>query len=102
MLFLIHNFTSAQGDPEPSAPTPLPPPYRVLVPNLPRPANSSTFHSRGPTARLPRSQSSDQLHHGALQYDIHGDVIVEQMLPVPVTVPQPPQSKLSHCEFGKQ
>ena len=86
-----------QGDTETSLP-PLPPPlppYNVLVPSLPTPANSSAFPSREPTRRLPRSQSSDQVNHG-MQFDIHGDVIVEQMLPVPVMAPQPPPSTLNH------
>lgn len=87
-----------QGDMKTSLP-PLPapplPPYNVLVPSLPTPANSSAFPSREPTPRLPRSQSTDQMNHG-MQFDIHGDVIVEQMLPVRVTAPQPPPSTVNH------
>ena len=67
----------------------------MLVPRLPTPANSSAFPSREPTPRLPRSQSSDQVNIG-MQFDIHGDVIVDQLLPVPVAIPQPPPSTLSH------
>ena len=89
---------SMQGDMKMSLP-PLPapplPPYNVLVPSLPIPANSSAFPSREPTPRLPRSQSTDQMNHG-MQFDIHGDVIVEQMLPVRVTAPQPPPSTVNH------
>ena len=66
----------------------------MLIPSLPTPANSSAFPSREPTPRLPRSQSSDQVNRG-VQFDIHGDVIVDQMLPVPITIPQPPPSALN-------
>ena len=66
-----------------------PPPYSVLVPLKPAPVNSSAFPSRQPTACLPRTQSCDQVNKGT-QFDIHGDVIVDQMKPVPVGAPQPP------------
>lgn len=68
---------------------PPPPPYSVLVPPTPTPANSSAFPSREPKACLPRNQSSDHVNQG-MQFDIHGDAIIDQMVPIPVSVPQPP------------
>ena len=64
----------------------LPPPYAVLVPATPTTVNSSAFPSRQPTACLPRTQSCDQ----GVQYNIHGDAVIDQMKPIPVSAPQAP------------
>lgn len=90
---------TTQQNAEPSGSTMLhvPPPYAVLVPATPETVNSSAFPSRQPTACLARTQSCDQ----GVQFDIHGDAIIGQMKPIPVSAPQAPPTAPKEGD-GKQ